>query len=318
MRFKIPLSEFNQLSSAVPALKNLDYKLSQDQQSVLLRGGELSKVKQSEFALNRACQSFFGNNFENWSNGYKQEPFKLYKFMIDDRIWKDGYGQEKYEPPFNVDFKTELGQQLHKKMLPKEQGKPTRVEYYEIKRPEADGVGGIKLDPFGRPIFEYINLVASIDYTLTYDSLGFILEKVATLRWYRTDDSVSEESKNIGRLFDPILDFELRIEEGKLRRESIVNSLQLPVLDKLREIFPDLDTLGLLTVGRVFLDKFDEEFRDFIDKSKSITDTNSVDFGKKEIWVKIRDHGDSEDSWLDQDLGDGDTIRQFILDELDI
>lgn len=319
MRFKIPLVEFNKVAEAVPALKEWSGQLSKEQEHYLIRGGEMSGVKQSEFALNRVCQVNFSKTFNEWINQYKQEPFKIYSFLSDDRIWKNDYLQDKYDAPLNVDFKTQLKVKLHKKMLPKINGAPTSVEYYEIKRPKTDANGGQVLDTFSRPVFEYENLIARVDFELVYDSFGFILEKKAWLKWYRVDGVISEESKNIGRVYDPVLDYELRVEEGKLRRESIINGIQLPVLDMLKQVYSELSTLELLTKGRSFLDNYDEEFRDFIDKSKSISDPASVDFGKKEIWVKIRDHSvPSDDEWLDADLGEGKTARQYILDELDI
>jgi hypothetical protein len=234
-------------------------------------------------------------------------------------VYKISYSPKKYEAPTDIDFKTQLSSNLHKKLGPKTNAVPSWAEYYEIKRPSTDSEGDFQLDEFGNVVFEYINLVARIDFELIFDSSGFILEKKAILKWYREDETISSESKNIGRLYDPILDYEARISEGKLRREAIVDGLQLPVLNRLAQILSDKEPLEIITIGREFMDKFDEDFRDFIDKSRSILDSQNVDFGKKVAWVKIRDYSDTfDDTWLDYDFGGGETIRQLILNELDI
>ena len=226
--------------------------------------------------------------------------------------------EDVYALPKDVDFKTQLLEKLQKKLLPKESGKPTVVEYYEIKKPLTDEAGNPTKNFLGQQLYEYENLIAQIDFDFKFDEFGFIDEKIAMLRWYDENGRLSEEGKNLGRVFDPINDHEARIAEGEIRRRSIIHGLQLPVMNKLKEIYDEYTPIQILSIGRQFLNNNDEVFRDFIDKSLSVVDENSVDYGKKVAWVTIRDYSGDEDDWLDYDLGDGETIRQFIMEELDI
>lgn len=204
-------------------------------------------------------------------------------------------GVDIYSPPLEVDFTTQLVRKLHKKTLTKFRGKPTSVEYYQ------DYSNGM-----------YSKITCRRDFVLTYDAAGFITKKIDMLKWYMSDGSLYPVGKDIGRIFDPILDMEARIKEGKARRGSIVDGLQLPVLAGLLETIAPLDGESfaqkqgrMVLLGRAFLQEHSQSFQDFINHSdKSIV---TVMWNASETWLDM-----AVPSW------GGYTIRGFILNELNI
>lgn len=229
-------------------------------------------------------------NIINAHDYTKEKPYYLIYDLCPDR---EKYNI--YEPPFDVDFITHLVQKLKKKTLKKVQGKPTSSEYYK------DYNNGF-----------YSNIVLRRDFVLTYDSGGFITEKQDIVKWYMSDGSLSTVSKNIGMVYDPILDMEKRIKEGKLRRGSIIDGLQLPVLAGLLETQPnetgdtfEIKKSRMILVGRAFIQKHSDAFRGFIDHS----DKTVIN----EMWT-------TNEAWLDTPVPSwgGATIRMFILNEINI
>lgn len=318
MRYKIPSEHVNIIKKGVPSFEEIG-KYTRDQKYFIINKSSFNEVKQFKYALDRIIKvNFSGQDFYSWIEQYSEVPFKLYSLLHNDRITRSSL-DKKYEAPFDIDFKTQLSKKLHKKSYPKDKGKPTTIEYFESKDLVVDSNGDPILNSMGQPQYEYSNIIARIDFNFLYDDFGFILKKEAILKWYREDDSLSNEYKDIGRVFDPESDHELRVKESKIRRESIINSLRLPVLSFLKEIYPSKTSLELLTMGRNFLNKFNNETRDYIEQGLTVSDTSSPDYGKTVLWVSVRDHSDIEDDeWLDTDVGGGVTVRQYILDEINI
>jgi hypothetical protein len=277
---------------------------------------QMTNTLRREFPMDIFCSAEFSQDFDTFLETRKKPYYKIYDYLLEDKA----SNVDIYASPLDIDFKTDLSVSVAKKTLPKIQGKPTLVEYYEIKRFQFDENGAPVMNPLtNAPNIEYINKICEVSFDFTYDPFGFIVEKIANLRWVMTDETVSEVSKNIGELFDPLLDNEKRIAEGTMRRQAIVDGLQLPALAFLGQSYPDKNTIELLTIGRAFLDKYDEDFRDFVEKSLSVVDPQDPNFGKKVIIVKIEQ---ATDEWLDNTVTlDGQnffTPRQYIISELDI
>jgi len=266
------------------------------------------KLKRSGYPVDAISIRHYGDILDNILADMRVKKFKIYGF-VKQKV------HDEYQLPSEIDFTTGLAIQLHKKLLRKIQGKPTSAEYYEKKYLKL--VNGARvLDPFGSPIIVYENLICRIDFNLIYDSMGFIVQKKEELRWYYEDGALCPEYKDIGRLYDPILDFEFRIEEGKLRRSSIVNGLQLPSFSALKDVYPTKSSLELLSIGRSFLTSYQEDFMNFIESSLSVTDPSDPNFGKKIIVLKIMA---DPTSWLNAIIpGTPYTIRQYMISELSI
>jgi hypothetical protein len=305
--YRYPKSVYDAVNSQLPRRMTFGVQCQDDAEMYYIYADTLSKFVKDNINLNTISIAMFGDTFDNYFEQYKVFPYKIYSLL------KNPDEQDDLTTPKDIDFKSDLTISLQKKTLPKVQGKPTAVEYYEKKYYQTDE-NGLVLDATGNPVVIYENIICRIDFQLSYDPLGFISSKIAMLQWYREDGSVDYSTgKDLGKLYDPVLDHEARIMEGKQRRQAIVDGLQLPVLGILFMIYPTKSQLEVLSIGREFLNRLDEDFRDFVEKSLSVTDPEDPNFGRKVILVKIEEQ---PDPWLDVDLG-GFTLRAMLLAELD-
>lgn len=303
-KYKISEEIFTKMSRDLPRGIQFGY---QDGQNYYIEESYVLSLQRSGFSLQSMAQTYFGVSLETLLNPLRIKSYKIYQFV------RDSEKIDHHQAPIDLDFTTQLTVQLHKKLLPKIQGKPTSAIYYEKKYILIQN-GSPVLDPFGNPVVVYENPICKIDFQFTFDSFGFIVQRKEWLQWYYTDNTLSLVKKDIGRIFDPILDYEYRIQEGKDRRESIVNGLQLPAFSALKVFYPSKTAIELLSIGREFLSRLDVDFRNFIESSLSVVDPQSPNYGKKVIVVKIQQ---ATDEWLDAPLvGTGITIRQYMISEL--
>ena len=312
--YMFPKQVFLDMSAALPDGVEFGGVCGGNPEMYEIHESRLALYKKDKIDLNAASVNAFGTTFDAYFDQYKHSPFKIYDFLKEDVGT-----HQRFVYPAGVDFKTDLKFTLAKKTLPKVHGKPTSVEYYEKKYFETDGDGNIVINPAtGNPNTIYENIICRIDFVLVYDSLGFQIQKVANLDWYREDGTVSGAPKDLGYVLDPVLDHEARIAEGKQRRQAIVDGLQLPVLGMLFAIMPVIDPaltqVDIINMGRVFLKTYKADFDDFVDESLSVTDPEDPNFGKKVIVVKMEQ---ATDIWLDIDIGGGITPRAVIISELD-
>lgn len=134
------------------------------------------------------------------------------------------------------------------------------------------------------------------------DAFGFATGRTTIREWYNVDNTLNEESKITIKYYNiNVLD---TIEEGVKRRGNIIKSLQIPILNFLVSTVTGMEVPDIIQIGRDFLKVHKSSFSSFIDEShKQIQDdiTNATDF------------------WLDNVIsGDGSTIRDYILEELNI
>jgi hypothetical protein len=255
------------------------------------------QVLKSKNGVDLIFSSNFGKKFDDWLDERREPYFRIYELFVGFIF------NNCYIPPYAIDFKSDLISSLHKKTGMKDKGKPTYVEYFSEK---------MIVDTSGTTVYQ--NKVARIDFELTYDVTGFILQKKALLRWYKSDDTLSEEFKDIGKVFDPVRDHEARIQEGITRREAIVDGLQLPVMGMLLRIFYGQKSQAeVIALGRQYLLKHEEGFRLFIKASIGVSDPTSPDYGKKLVAIDIEN---DDEFWLDTvtDIGTGPiTPRAFML-----
>lgn len=251
---------------------------------------QIDAIRAANINLDAIAQANYGMSFDEFIAPKKTHPYKIYNFLAESPNF-EGIGDNPWKFPCDIDFTTMLTITPAKKSLPKIQGKPTSAEYYE----SYDPLTGI-----------YSNILARIDFELTYDALGFITNRSLKLRFYRTNETVSEEFKELGRSYDPIYDSEYRIKEGVLRRQSIVDNLQLPILGVLQAVYPGTPMTEVVEMGRAFLEFHNDAFELFIKASK------------KDIITSITE---ATDPWLDAPFppaGPGATVRMYIISELSI
>lgn len=145
-----------------------------------------------------------------------------------------------------------------------------------------------------------INKVLEVNISYIRDGFGFASERTTIRKWvmnnggFHPDEKVTTKDYTINPI-DQIV-------EGKRRRGNIVNDIQLPTLAFLVEVLsgpPDnLTQTEILLMGRDFMDRFDDEFKKFIDNSSTVTDDQDPDFGKKKVVVAFETASTTTDGWL--------------------
>lgn len=194
----------------------------------------------------------------------------------------------------SIDFKTELVQKLHKQVIDNtgvNKGEPKESIYY--RDAAVDPTTGFVT--YGYP-------VCRIDWTFYRDPLGFVLRTVKLLRWYKDDGTLSEEYKDLGRIYDPIKHKAERMDEVVVRRTRIVESLMLDVSGLLIQlVFPKQDPVSTLQLGRNFLQNHNK----------------SLSMYRHDANMKILEDVDKDPTpWLDITVGAGFTFRSYIIDAL--
>ena len=291
--YKFTYTEDRDIRKQLPPDVSFCYEDTEDSGTSqwLINRADIDNLIYENINVDRAFVSVFGKHMEDVLLTRRVYHYKIYEYLKDSPTLKE-LAEDPWVYPYDVDFKTMLKVKLAKKVLPKHQGKPTSIEYYE----SYDSVTGV-----------YTGIIARIDFTLSYDSVGFITKKEALLRFYRADDTFEMgKYKDIGRSYDPIYDAELRIREGVIRRRSIVDNLQLPILGVLQAVSPGVPVSEVVLMGRSFLDRYRVEFDLFIKASK------------KDIITKM---SGATDPWLEAPFppaGPGVTVRMYLISELSI
>ena len=153
-----------------------------------------------------------------------------------------------------------------------------------------------------------------IDVTISYvrDAFGFATERTTTRTWVMSDESSYPEQKITNKVYSP----NEMISEGYIRRQNIVDFVQLPTLQFLLETEQG-DPNTIILMGRSFLDRMKDVFDNFVSNSSTVVDPLDPFFGQKTVVKELMLAGDL---WLDnqpQALG-GATIRQWLALEFSI
>ena len=156
MRYNIPEEEFDKIKKGAsfddvaPEFDGVSYKIYKPK-----------RLKHIMFGLDRIAKVLGASSFADWVSPFTEYPFRLYALISD-------YVPDSYKAPVAIDFKTQLDQKLQKKLLPKFKGMPTSVEYYKTKRILKDNAGNIVTDFLDQNLYEYIDLIARIDFDFSF------------------------------------------------------------------------------------------------------------------------------------------------------
>lgn len=156
---------------------------------------------------------------------------------------------------------------------------------------------------------EKTDLVIVVDIVYERDPLGFATRRTTTRTWIREDGTEATPKKvTIKAYSDDMLS---QIEEGQRRRGNLVKGIQMPVMGMLIATIPaksgesEVERQGrIVLLGRKFLSDNKQYFTAFTEDSN------------REIVEVIEG---STDFWMDNIIdGNGTTIRQYLLNELNI
>ncbi len=178
----------------------------------------------------------------------------------------------------NINYKIEVTPSLFPKMIIVK-GEVQRVEYYSDE--------------------SLSDLIITVDISYTRNDIGFALERTTTRRWYREDNTIHPEIKSTRKIYT--LNLEDQIKEIKRKRKNQIDILTIKVLGLMQQTITDKTYAEIVDMGRIFLATHKVSFQ------------NYADDGNMQI---ITDIINATDSWLENDIGTGITIREFIQEEL--
>jgi hypothetical protein len=244
-------------------------------------------------------------DLDNLVNNFVESDPELKKPVIYDYVKPSLKGKHHHD----IDYVKELTV----KLIPKRtivKGEVQQVDWYA------------SLDAELNPI----NKVLTVEIVYQRDEYGFATSRTVTRTWINRDNSNNLDTKVTTKYY--FVNHCDMIDEGLRRRKLLVNNLQLPTLTFIQEVLiPQGKSSGeCLLLGREFMDRYDDEFNKFIDNSSTVTDTQSPDFGKKNVVVKLEDtatdgFNQGHNVWLDgtpASLGGTLTIRQYLISEFSI
>lgn len=207
----------------------------------------------------------------------------------------------------NINYKMELTSAL----IPLRtvmQGEVREVTWYA-----SIGAGNIPVNPIIKVTIAYTRDLAT----------SLPIYRTTTRQWYNIDGTLNEESKVTMKFY--YINPSDQIEEGDRRRDLLVKSIQIPVMNMMVEVLTGtgLSIGSILLKGRQFLDDYKEEFDRFVSNSSTVTDPADEDnYGKKTVIVKLESEDRTEvKEWMDlapNSLGGATTIRQYLIGEFDI
>lgn len=167
------------------------------------------------------------------------------------------------------------------------------------------------------------NPIIKVSVTYTRDAgTALPIYRTTTREWYNVDGTLNEESKVTMKFY--YINPSDQIEEGDRRRDLLVKSIQIPVMNMMVEVLigTGLSITSILLKGRQFLDDYKEEFDRFVSNSSTVTDPADDNYGKKTVIVKLEEEARTEViQWMDaapNSLGGATTIRQYLINEFDI
>lgn len=166
------------------------------------------------------------------------------------------------------------------------------------------------------------NKIIEVNITYTRDAFGFATDRITERKWLDQYNNFLPDTKITTKKYT-LLEM---IQEGKRRRGNIVDGVQLPVFSFLQEAASDqenpygLNPETVLLYGRDFMDRFNSQFKNFVDNSSTVTDMNNPNFGKKNVVVAFEEASATTDPALNFQptvLG-GASILQYLINEFSI
>ena len=143
------------------------------------------------------------------------------------------------------------------------------------------------------------DLVLKVEATYNRDLLGFALTRQTIRTWLREDGTEHGWVKISIKEYDMLA----QINEGVRRRGNIVKGIQMPVLGMMIQTIQGKSQGEIILMGRDFLKKYQSDFTAFQNDSNA------------GIISQIQN---ATESWLNNQIGGGATIRTYIIGQLDI
>lgn len=223
------------------------------------------------------------------------------KFLREVKIWNitDPLIRDARKDHRTIDYRTALIVPLYPKRTTV-QGEVVRVDWY------ADEA---KTD-----------LVLTTEIIYTRDQFGFATSRVTERKWVMNNGDYHPLTKVTKKNYT--INIEDQIQEGKRRRENIVNTSTLPIFRAMQEILlpQGMPAQAVLLQGRAIMDHLEPFFNRFINNSSTITDLSDPNVGRKTIVIEFERMAANEYPWFNNPstfLG-GSSILQYLTSQFSI
>jgi hypothetical protein len=209
---------------------------------------------------------------------------KLYRYVDANAIADISH------PPHTLDYITGIDGRLHPTNSIIVDGEIRRTDYYASATP-----------PDAQGIVTYDDLVIREDFAYTRDSIGFARARVQTITWFTEDDEPHPETKQRLKFYEN--DESLR--EGQRRRRNITDTLSMNVTGWLVATQAQHASMqARIQMGRDFMAHHKLTFDMYADASDPA------------VLYAVRD--DVTHPWLDDNIAPSLTVREYVLDTLNI
>lgn len=219
--------------------------------------------------------------------------YNIYKFL-EPRIQETLTREDIYKLPRDHDFKIEFYERYYKKRYPKVEGRPTRKDYFAS---------------YNTSTFVYSDKFAELNFTFIDDpATNLILEKQARISWtWNTGETDTSNYKDIGEVFHPVDEMDLRLKEAEQKRQAIYTDLQNEIVFFVDQTEESLDQITASIVVVEFAKEYQTQIYDWI---------RFGSFKLAELVAAITN--DSTYAWLDNIAYLTVSIRDHIINKVSI
>jgi len=190
-------------------------------------------------------------------------------------------------PPIEIDYIRSLDVRLQPVITDVFKGEVREITYYESVT--VDPVTGVQtgVTPVIKEVYAYTR---NADKIAQYRSM--------VITWFKRDGSEHPQTKTREKYYTN----EQAIAEGVRRRENIIDFMQIPLLGQLMSTVPCTYAEAVDQGGLFF--------------AKYVVEVETYKFSPRQQTLQNAIIADTEFAWLDNDIGGGVTIRDYILDQL--
>ena len=190
-------------------------------------------------------------------------------------------------PPMEVDYKRMLDVRLHPVITNVFKGEVREITFYE----------SVTVDPT-TGVQTGVNPVVKEEYVYTRNADKIAQSRVMTITWFLKDGTEHPDTKVRNKVYTN----EQAISEGVTRRTNIIDFMQIPLLGQLMATVP-CTYADAVDQGGLFFEKY-------------VVEVETYKFSPRQQTLQNAIAADTEFAWLDNDIGGGFTIRDYIIDQL--
>lgn len=280
------------LHSQLPSGTELGAPEEGGDDTFIVTGFWMDKLKTAGYDMDVACNSIFGNDLSYY--GKDMDQFEVKIWDITDPTMRELHNDFRA-----IDYRTGLTCTLYPKRITN-QGEVVGVEWFKNS--------------------DLTDKIIHVDVEYSRDVYGFAVSRITTRKWVMKNEEYHPKTKVTEKFYN--INLEDQITEGKKRRANIVNTLTMPTFGALQAVLlpQGKSPTEVLLLGRKIMDQLDPFFQKFIGNSSTITDINDPNVGRKTIAVEIERMANNEYAFFKDPVSifGGASIEQYLVAQFSI